>query len=450
MADHPHHHESERAEIMHDVNETIIHEYLWLKILIGMGLGIGLGFLLSPSEGALIQTMETANTVGEWVALPGILFLSLLKMIVIPLIAVSIILGINSSRDLGFVKHISAVIIPYFVVTTAIAIGIGILLVQFLKPGAGFDQILLNDMLNSGAANDTLPDYNLADISIPDRLANLIPTNITQAGVEENMLQIVIASMIAGIAMITLPKHAAEPIIHLSKSIQMLCMKVIGWAMHIAPYAVFGLLCDLVIRTGFSTIETIGYYFVTVLLGLGAVLIVYMVIAVALGKRHIVDFLKGIREAQLIAFSTSSSAATMPISIQVAEENLHVKPAISRFIIPLGATINMDGTALYQAVAALFLCQVFGIDLSSHEVLILLLTTVGASIGTPGTPGVGIAVLATILTGIGVPPEGIALLLGVDRLLDMCRTTVNVTGDLTATTVMDRWIKMDKTKEVPA
>lgn len=168
---------------------------------------------------------------------------------------------------------------------------------------------------------------------------------------------------------------------------------------------------------------------------------VYMLIITVLTRTSVIPFLSGIKEVQLLAFSTSSSAATMPFSIQAAEEKLGVEEKVSRFVIPLGATINMDGTALYQAVAALFLCQVFGIELSLPEILLLIATTVGASIGTPATPGVGLVVLATILTGMGVPAEGIGLIIGVDRLLDMCRTTINVTGDLTASLVMNRWLK---------
>ena len=179
----------------------------------------------------------------------------------------------------------------------------------------------------------------------------------------------------------------------------------------------------------------------TVLAGLLCMFCVYCRIVILVAGRSIKDFLIGIREVQLLAFSTSSSAATMPFSIKAAEEKLDISEEVSRFVVPLGATINMDGTALYQAIAALFLCQVFGVDLSASEITLLLLTTVGASIGTPAMPGVGIVVLATILTGIGVPPTGIALILGVDRILDMCRTTINVTGDLTATTVMQRWLK---------
>ena len=432
-----------RGQVMEDVTEEIIHDKLWLKVLIGMVLGVLAGWVLSPF-GLAIYTDDPfkADALAEWIALPGKLFLGLIQMVVIPLVICSIILGINSSRNLGFVKNISMTLIPYFIATTAIAISIGIFLVQLLQPGAGFSEEQITNLMNSGAANDTLPDYNLDDLTIPQRITNLIPTNIAQAELDKNMLQIVIASVLAGIGLLSIPQKSAQPLIEISKSIQMLTMKIIGWAMMIAPYAVFGLLCDIIIRTGFDALEGIFMYAMTVLMGLGGVFIVYMLIAVTLGKRSLFAFLSGIREAQLIAFSTSSSAATMPVSIAVAEEKLRVKPAVSRFIVPLGATINMDGTALYQAVAALFLCQVFGIELSSMEVLLLLVTTIGASIGTPATPGVGIVVLATILVGIGVPPSGIAMILGIDRLLDMCRTTINVTGDLTACVVMDRWLKI--------
>lgn len=427
---------------MDDVNEHIIHDKLWIKILIGMILGVFVGLLLSP-QGAAIYTDDPfeADKLAEWIAVPGKLFLGLIQMVVVPLVIVSIILGINSSRNLGFVKKISFALIPYFIATTGIAIAIGIFLVELIRPGDGFSEDLVTSMMNSGAANDTIPDYNLDDLTVPQRIANLIPTNIAQAELDKNMLQIVIASVIVGIAMLSIPERSAEPLIRISRSIQMLTMRIIGWAMYIAPYAVFGLLCDIIIRTGFDAIQSIGLYSLTVLLGLGCVMMVYMTIAVTLGKRSLFAFMSGIKEAQLIAFSTSSSAATMPVSISIAEERLRVKPSISRFIIPLGATINMDGTALYQAVAALFLCQVFGVELGGTEIIILLLTTIGASIGTPATPGVGIVVLTTILTGIGVPPAGVALILGVDRLLDMCRTTINVTGDLTACVVMDRLIK---------
>jgi Na+/H+-dicarboxylate symporter len=216
-------------------------------------------------------------------------------------------------------------------------------------------------------------------------------------------------------------------------------MKVIEWAMILAPYAVFGLIANVTIQMGFETLAGVGAYMMSVLLGLFCMFLVYVLIVALIAKRNIFDFLKAIRNAQIFAFSTSSSAATMPFTLKAAEERLDIDPKVSRFVIPLGATINMDGTALYQAAAALFLCSIFGVDLTTGQIVFLMLTTVGASIGTPATPGVGIIVLATILSGIGVPPEGIGIILGVDRILDMCRTTLNVTGDLVATSVMARF-----------
>jgi len=233
-------------------------------------------------------------------------------------------------------------------------------------------------------------------------------------------------------------KNDAKPLIDLSRSVQGFSMKIIDWAMKLAPYAVFGLLCSITIKIGFDAISSMSMYILTVISGLLLLLCFYLVIVYISSNIKPLDFLRRVREVQLMAFSTSSSAAVMGLSINTAEEKLNVPESISKFIIPLGATVNMDGTALYQVCAAIFLTQLFGIDLTLLELVILALTTVGASIGTPSTPGVGIVILATILQGIGVPLEGIALILGVDRILDMCRTAINVTGDLTATLVIKK------------
>lgn len=294
--------------------------------------------------------------------------------------------------------------------------------------------------MSSVLIKDTTPRETFEHLTIPQRISNMIPRNPAKAQVERNMLQLVLAAMLVGIALLTIPKKSAKPLLDLCTSGQVVSMRIISWAMMIAPYAVFGLLCNVMIKLGFNALESLGLYVMTVLTGLGCMMMVYLLIVRILANRPIGKFMTGIREAQLIAFSTSSSGATMPVSIQCAEEKLGIKEDVSRFVIPLGATVNMDGTAMYQAIAAIFLCQVFGIYLSPEETVLLMLTTVGASIGTPATPGVGIVVLSTILLGIGVPPEGIALIMGVDRLLDMCRTTVNVTGDLTAASVMHRWM----------
>ena len=222
-------------------------------------------------------------------------------------------------------------------------------------------------------------------------------------------------------------------------------MKIIGWAMMIAPYAVFGLLCDITIKLGFDAIASMGVYVGTVIAGLICMIIVYGLIVFLVARKNPLSFFKSIKEVQLLAFSTSSSAATMPFTMSCAETRLAIPAKVSRFVVPLGATINMDGTAMYQVIAAIFLLQIFGdaqgVELSNTDLILLIITIVGASIGTPATPGVGIVVLATILSGIGLNPVAVGLILGVDRILDMCRTSVNVTGDLTATVVMNRFVK---------
>jgi len=224
-------------------------------------------------------------------------------------------------------------------------------------------------------------------------------------------------------------------------------MQIVSWAMVIAPLAVLGLLAQITMQIGIDALMGMSVYVGTVVLGLILLLGFYLVVLLVVGGVSPFTFLSRVREVQLLAFSTSSSAAVMPLSIKTAEEKLNVQSSTADFIVPLGATINMDGTALYQVVAAVFLTQVFGVELSSGELLLLITTTIGASIGSPSTPGVGIVILATILTNIGVPASGIALILGVDRILDMSRTAINVTGDLTACVVMDKWLPSESTDE---
>lgn len=409
---------------------------LWLKIIVGMVLGLGLGVMLSPTGGAIVNE-DTALVWGEWIALPGVIFLGLLKMVVIPLVISSIILGVIDSGSLSFLKTMGAKIVPYFILTTFISITIGVFVVQTINPAQYMNTSFVNEVMTTSDAPYAIFDQ----LTIPQRIENMLPVNFTEASLEKNMLQIVIFSILLGIIMLTLPKATTKPFTELCQFAQAATMKVIEWAMKLAPYAVFGLICNVTIQIGLDTIAGVGAYMASVLIGLLAMFVVYLLIVSFIAKINPFYFLGAIRNAQIFAFSTSSSAATMPFTLKAAEERLQIDEKVSRFVIPLGATINMDGTALYQAAAALFLCSVFGVDLSNGEILLLMLTTVGASIGTPATPGVGIVVLATILAGIGVPPEGIGIILGVDRILDMCRTTLNVTGDLVATAVMQKFNK---------
>ncbi len=416
---------------------------LWLKILMGMIIGIVVGLILSPHGVGLIGE-DLPFLLASWIKLPGVFFLGMIQMVVIPLVLCSIILGITQSGELSFLKQMGARIVFYFVFTTSIAITIGVLLSSIIQPGSFIDPDLIHNFQQENLV-DVVEVSTFEDLTVPQRISNLIPVNVAGAVVERNLLQIVIAAMIVGIALITMTKDHAAPIIQLCQSGQEVAMTVIGWAMRLAPYAVFGLLCDIVIRLGVGALFGMAIYMVTVVLGLLSMVLVYFIIVVFVGKYDLKKFVLGIRDAQLLAFSTSSSAATMRLTLASAEEKLDIDPKISRFVVPLGATINMDGTALYQVVAALFLVQIFGIssgvELSTIDLILLMVTTVGASIGTPATPGVGIVVLATILTSIGIPPAAVGFILGVDRILDMCRTTVNVTGDLAATVVMQRWLK---------
>jgi Na+/H+-dicarboxylate symporter len=217
-------------------------------------------------------------------------------------------------------------------------------------------------------------------------------------------------------------------------------MTVVRWAMWLAPFAVFGLLAQLTTKIGLNALLGMAVYVGTVLLGLLLLMLGYLVLLFVFARQHPLAFLRSAREVLLLAFSTSSSAAVMPLSIKTVEDKMGVRPSVSQFVIPLGATINMNGTALYQGVAAIFLAQVFGIDISTGGMLLIIVTAVGASIGSPATPGVGIVILALVLDSVGIPTAGIALIMGVDRILDMSRTAINVCGDLTACVLMNRWV----------
>lgn len=417
----------------------LIRTHLWMQVVVAMVFGIGLGLLLSPSGVALVSN-EVAYGFAQWVALPGQLFLAMIQMVVIPLVLSSIILGIASSGDSSFLKKVGLRIAPYFVMTTTIAVVLGIIMVTLLSPGNFIDAELVQSMVGDTPHTVTSAGVERTNISLPEHIVRLVPANPSKSLLDKDMLAIVIYAIFIGVALLALEKRQNKLILDLLSSVQALTLKIVNWAMIIAPLAVFGLLCDITIRIGVDAILGMSVYVATVMLGLLLLLGVYVLIVMFVAGKSPREFLGAIREPQLLAFSTSSSAAVMPLSMKTAHEKLGVRQSIAQFVIPLGATVNMDGTALYQVVAAVFLTQVFGIDLSLSDLLLLTATTIGASIGSPSTPGVGIVILATILQGIGVPPTGIALILGVDRILDMCRTTVNVSGDLTACVVMDRWI----------
>lgn len=408
---------------------------LWLKVLIGMISGIVVGMLIGPTTGWVKP--DSATAIGNWLALPGQLFLTLIQMIVMPLIFASVVLGLTASESFEQLRKMGLGVVLYFVVTTTIAIVIGLGVAQMINPGHYVD---------AGSLKATLPAVNSAPAEaprlaeLPQKLITLLPSNPLTSMVEGQMLQVVLFAIVVGVALVMMRKAQSKPLLDLMASLQEVCMTVVGWAMRLAPFAVFGLMAQLTTKIGLNALIGMGVYVGTVILGLLILLVLYLLIILIAVRESPVRFLRSIRDVMLLAFSTSSSAAVMPLSIQTVEEKLNVHPSVSQFVIPLGATINMNGTALYQGVATIFLAQVFGVDLGTSALLLVVVTAVGASIGSPGTPGVGIVILAMVLETAGIPTAGVVLIMGVDRILDMCRTAVNVCGDLVAARLMDRWM----------
>ncbi|WP_406672392.1 dicarboxylate/amino acid:cation symporter, partial [Natronospira sp.] len=380
-----------------------------------------------------------AALITNWLALPGYVFLALIQMIVIPLVVASIILGMASSDSMASLRSTGIRAGLFFVVTTLAAVLIGMVVALTIQPGLYLDAASIQAELKPAVeAAEAVPAPGLAIQDLPARLSEMIPANPLKAGLEQNMMQVVVFAILIGVALVSLPRAQQQPLLSLLASIQEITMVVVRWAMLLVPFAVFGLLAQITTRLGIEALLGMGLYVVTVIIGLILVLIMYLIIYRLRTGRPVGKFLSAIRDAQLLAFSTSSSAAVMPLTMQTAEARLGVSASTTRFVIPLGTTINMAGTALYQMVATLFLAQVFGVDIGIAGLLLVVFLAVGASIGSPGTPGIGIVILSMLLGSVGIPAAGIALIIGVDRILDMCRTTVNVTGDLVAASVLDR------------
>lgn len=412
--------------------QTLVEGRLWIKVLVGLALGILTGALLGPAVGW--ADAQTARVLTSWLALPGNLFIRLVQMIMVPLVITSIIQGVAGGNNKQQLKTLGARVGLYFVATTAVAVVFGVGAALIIEPGLRIDTAAL------GIARDAaplVPTPNAA-FDVPRALSQLLPTNPLASMVSGEMLNVVIFAIISGVALAALQEQAAAPILQLMHSLQEICMTITRWAMRLAPVAVFGLICEVVARVGLDVIVGLALYVVTVVAALLAVVVLYCVLLRFGARMNLREFFRESREVLLLAFSVASSAAVMPLSLKTAEERLKVSSNVARFIIPVGATINMNGTAAYQATATLFLAQVYGLDLSLLSIVLLVVTTVAASIGTPSTPGAGVIILATILTSVGIPVGGVALIIGVDSLLGMCRTTVNVMGDLTAALLFDR------------
>lgn len=427
--------------------QKLLESKLWAKILLGMFLGVVVGLLLAPRTGLVGES--TANTLSEWLGFPGTLFLKLVQMIMIPLIFSSIITGLASNTDKERLRKVGLNLVFYFLATTATAIFIGTVVTQIIKPGLYFSPG--SSMEVNGEVGAEVEEVSLPSIAeLPEVISNLLPSNPLASMVTGEMLSIVLFTIIIGIAVTFMDEKASRPILQLLSSIQEICMTIVRWAMELAPYAVLGMMGQLIITVGIKSILGLGVFILNVLLGLALLTAFYTLIVFLIGRRNPLKFLGKLRDVQLLAFSTASSAAVMPLSMKTAEEELKVTPFISKFIIPIGATINMDGTALFQSAATLFIAQVYGMELSMVNLVLVMFTIVAASIGTPAIPGGGIIIMATVLQSAGIPSEGIVILIGIDRILGMFRTAVNVTGDLTACVVFDQLFAGRKSSNVKA
>lgn len=412
--------------------DKLIKGRLWLKVIIGLFLGSLLGILLNPTSN--IVTQDTSEGIAVWLDLPGQIFMRLVQMIMIPLIFASIISGIVSNNT-DKLKQFGVKLLAYFIFTTVVAINIGLLVTILMEPG-----VYIGKMGGLPAA-EVMKATEKTEFSlrtIPSAISNLIPSNPLQAFLSAEMLAVVIFTLIIGIAITQLSEKTVQPLIKFIEAIQKICMIVVSWAMKLVPYAVFGLMAALLSRIGLEALLGLGYFMLTIIVGLIVLLIFYMVLITLLGRTNPFKFLSLIREPQILAFSTASSAAVMPLSMKTADEKLGVSSSVSDFIIPIGATINMDGTALFQCATTIFLAQAYGIELSLISIVLITITVVAASIGTPSVPGGGVIVLASVLQSAGIPADGLIIIIGIDRILGMFRTAVNVTGDLTATYIFNR------------
>ena len=403
------------------------------KIIIGLLLGLLYG-IFAASQGLTSFT-------SEWISPFGKIFLNLLKLIAVPLVLSSLITGVASLSDTKKLSRIGSKTITIYIVTTTIAVTIGLISVNILQPGDTVPEDMktkLQETYKSAASGRMEAAAEVKDRSVLQPLVDMVPSNVfSSASNNRNMLQVVFVAIIVGIELIQIPKNKGRPVLDFFEGINELVIKLVDNIMLIAPIGVFALISDTITSVAGDNLNNIlellsalGYYMLAVIIGLILQMtITYTLVLKLFSKMNLKKFYQGIAPAQLLAFSTSSSGATLPVTMERCEEELGVSEEVSSFVLPLGATINMDGTALYQAVAAVFIAQTIGMDLTLGAQLTIVFTAVLASIGTAAVPGAGIIMLIIILEAVGVPSAGIALILGVDRILDMMRTVTNVTGD---------------------
>lgn len=413
---------------------------LYVKILAGMVLGILLG-ILSIQAGFAAQ-------IDVWVKPFGEIFMRLLKFIAIPLVMISLVKGVGNLSDIASLSRIGIKTIGIYVCTTVLAVLVGLTLVELIGPGK---------MVSPESAAAMQADYGttvaeqntqaeaMAEIPPLQFLVDLFPDNLVGAMSDNGgMLQIIVIAILVGVAVLFAGKEKAAPFMNLIESLDAVVLKLIDIIMRYAPVGVLALMAGMIADTAgnLELLGALGLYVLTVILGLLLMIFLFYPLLLHLfSKIPVRKFLKTMPPVQLLAFTTSSSAATLPLNMETVEQKLGVSQRVTSFVLPMGMTINMDGTSLYQAVAAVFIAQVLGIELTWVQLLTIVATTTLSSIGTPGIPGGAVVILLMVLSSVGLPPEGLALILGLDRPLDMLRTVVNVTGDATVASIVDANVK---------
>ena len=409
------------------------------KIILGMFLGVIFGLIFSQFD-------IGKSLITDFIKPFGTIFIKLLKLIAIPLILASLIKGISDIKDLSKLSKMGSRTIGIYLITTIVAVSVGLVVVNIFKPGNQISSDTRVELINaySSDANEK------KEIAVEQSqkgplqpLIDLVPENIFYATTEnKNMLQIIFFSILFGLGLTLIPEKDSIPVKKFIDSFNSVILKLIDLIMKTAPLGVFALLASLVVEApSWNLFKALAFYSITLVCGLIFLIILYVFFTYIYVKKKPNEFIKGISPAQLLAFSTSSSAATLPVTIDCVEKRLGVKKEVSSFVLPIGATVNMDGTSLYQAVAAVFIAQAFGIDLTFYAQLGIILTATLASIGTAAVPSAGIVMLVIVLSQAGIPEAGLALIFAVDRPLDMCRTVVNVTGDAMVSMIVDKLIK---------
>lgn len=399
------------------------------KIIIGMVIGVAVGVL-----GSL--TSWGPGFISDWIKPFGTIFINLLKLIAMPLILASLVKGVSDLKDISKLSKIGGRTIGIYLCTTVLAVIIGLMLVNTIKPGLSVSEKTRSELMNS-YASDAADKQSAAQKQMTtgplQPLVDIVPSNIFDATTNNrNMLQVIFFALFLGIGIILIPEKNSKPFKDFFDSFNSVILKLIDLIMLTAPYGVFALLAALVVESpSLDLFKALGAYAITLLIGLFIMIIIYTFIVKAFTGKSPRFFINGIAPAQLVAFSTSSSAATLPVTMERVEKHLGVDKEVSSFVLPIGATINMDGTSLYQAVAAVFIAQAFGMDLSISTQLGIIVTATLASIGAAAVPSAGMIMLVIVLGQAGIPEAGLALIFAVDRPLDMCRTITNITGDAT-------------------